>query len=582
MDKTDFAKELLASDENQFARAGKVVESLIKTLKNIMIYPEDNPIPQEQKRRFFEKFSEFLDDYDELRLEVRYSQIYYRGEMIHQDYRQKEGLAYSMHRDGVSEITFKQGLTLKELSDILGVLKRGLALGTMEDDLVTLLWEQDFEHVSYGVVDEFLGDEPEIPLLADSLSDFSRLDNASSVYSSEIDLHKEKRTDGDQKEEAKVQKSLHNVKRFVEEEVIKIDHLLEKDESYDGMDGVLSIMEEILSGQAELREFQDTVGLVEKTLDRLLEEGEFKSSYRIVRLLREIEQSSRETSPGRTSRIGQALQRAGDSGRMKLVGAVLNKAEEADLRWAKAYLGSLHWNSIYNMVNMLGELKNYPARRMVCDVLAAFGKEHLQMVTRGISDPRWYVVRNVVGILGKIGNPKAVPYLAETVKHEEFRVRRETVRSLEMIGGPEAAKVLLAALDDPSPRIRIKALSLLGKAGQKMAFEPVLRIIRNKNFKEKSEEEKKAILFSLAEIGRDQAVVILKKIARKRTWFVREKDQETKLLAVKALGSINTDQARGALEELSRKGKKELRQLSKNILERLGRRIAREGQDHDN
>lgn len=582
MDRMNLEKGLLGSDEAEFLRVGKIVESLIKTLKNIMIYPQDNPIPQEQKKRFFEKFSEFLDDYGELKLEVRYSQISYKGEMIHQDYKQKEGLAYSMHRDGISEITFKAGLNLRELSDLLEVFKRGLTLSTMEDDLVTLLWEHDFEHISYKVVDEFLGEEPEIPLLDKSVSDSNQPDNLSSVYRSEIDLPEEKGTEGNEEEQAVVQKSLQNVKRFVEEEVIKIDHLLEKDEGYDGMGNVLSIMEEILSPQTELPEFKETTTLMETTLNRLLEDGDFESSFRVVKLFRELERGYRETSPQRSSRLVQAINRAGDSVRIKLVGAALDRDEKLDLKWAKAYLSSLHWNSILNILNMLGELKNYPARRMVSDVLAFFGKDHLQMVARGISNHRWYVVRNVVGVLGKIGDTKAIPYLRETIKHDEFRVRRETVRSLELIGGFEALKVLLLALDDSSSRIRIKAFSLLGKAGQKIAFEPILRMAKSKDFKEKSEEEKKAILFSLAEIGKDQAVGVLKKIAKKRSWFARGRDQQTKILAVKALGIINTTQARDLLEELSRKAKKELRQISKNTLERLDRQMAKEAQHHDN
>jgi HEAT repeat protein len=215
-------------------------------------------------------------------------------------------------------------------------------------------------------------------------------------------------------------------------------------------------------------------------------------------------------------------------------------------------------------------------------VLAAFGKEHFQMVTRGLSDHRWYVVRNVVGILGKMGNPKAIPYLRDTIKHEESRVRRETIRTLELIGSPEAAQVMLLALDDPSPRLRIKALNLLGKTGGRIALEPLSQILKSKHFKEKSEEEKKAILFSLAEMGTDEVVPALKKIAKKRTWFGREKDQETKILAIKALGLINTTQSQHALEELTRKGKKTLREVSKRILEKLGRRIVKEAQDHDN
>lgn len=581
MDELNSDKGLLVSPETEFLRAGKVVQSLLKTLKNIMIYPEDNPIPLEQKKKFFQQISEFLDDYEELRLQIRYSQLYYRGEMIYQDHKEKEGLAYSMHRDGISEITLKEGLTANELSNLMQVFKAGLSLSSLEDDLVTLLWEHDLDHISYRVIDEFLGEEPEITLVEQPFSDFNRLDDTSSVHYSEVNLPERQGREEDEKSRATVQKSLKNVKGFVEEEVIKIDHLLKKDEDFQGMQEVLSIIQEVLSPETELPEFNDTVRSVEKTLDGLLENGEFQSSFMIVKFIRQLEQSYREKSPRRSSRLAEAVNRAADSERIKLIVAALNKDEQMDLKWARAYLGSLHWNSIFNILNMLGELRAYQTRRMTCDVLAAFGKEHFQMVTRGLRDHRWYVVRNVVGVLGRIGNPKAIPYLKDTIKHEESRVRRETIRALELMGGPEAARVMLLALDDPSTRLRIKAVNLIGKTGEKAALEPLSEMMKSKHFKEKSEEEKKAVLFSLAEVGKDQVVPALGKIARKRSWFGRQKDQDAKILAIKALGLIDTAGSRHTLEELSRKGKKELREISQRILKKLDRRIGPEAQDHD-
>jgi HEAT repeat protein len=260
----------------------------------------------------------------------------------------------------------------------------------------------------------------------------------------------------------------------------------------------------------------------------------------------------------------------------------LNRKEKPDLEWAKAYLDSLRWNSIFNILNMLGELNTYPARRMVCEVLADLGKEHFEMVARGVTDHRWYVVRNVVGILGRIGNPKALTYLKDTIKHDELQVRRETIRTLELIGGSEATQILLLALDDSSPRIRIRAINLLGKIGDNKVLEPLLKIVKDKEFKNKSEEEKKAYLFTLAEIGGNQVVPDLKKIARRGNWFARERDLETKVLAIKSLGLINTPESQNALEELSLKGKKQLREISKKTLERLNRQLPKEEKIYEN
>jgi HEAT repeat protein len=575
-------KDVLASDQTEVLNVKKLVELLIKTLKSTMIYPEDNPIPQEQKRKLFQRITQFLHENDQLCLEVINSQLYYKGEFIYQDTKENEGLVYSLHRDGISEITFKKDLTIQELNDLLEVFKVGTGSSSLEDDLVTMLWENDFDHISYKVIEEFIGMENVTSMLDFAFSDFEKMEKRLRVLYSEMDLHAAVESKREEQERMKVQNTFQNVKNFVKDEVIKIDQLLEKDKNYDGIEGVLSVLEEVFAQDKEIFEFNESVKVVEKTMDQLLERGDFKSTYKTIQLIEELGQTYKDKSPQRASRLAESINRAGDSERIKLVSSALNKEKELDLEWAKAYLSSLNWNSIFNILNMLGELKTYPARRMVCEVLADMGKEHFEMVARGLTDHRWYVVRNVVGILGKIGDPKALPYLKDTIKHDEVQVRRETIRALELIGGPEVAQVLLLALNDHSPRIRIKAINLLGKIGEKEILKPLLKIVKDKDFKNKSEEEKKAYLFSLVGIGKDQVVQDLKKIIRKGRWFIREKDLETKILTIKALGLINTPKSQNALKELSQKGKKQLREISRRTLERLDRQFSKEDQTNEN
>ena len=42
------------------------------------------------------------------------------------------------------------------MMDFLNIVRKGDFLNRMEDDLVTLLWEKDFSHITFTTVDEFL------------------------------------------------------------------------------------------------------------------------------------------------------------------------------------------------------------------------------------------------------------------------------------------------------------------------------------------------------------------------------------------------------------------------------------------
>ena len=77
-------------------------------------------------------------------------------------------------------------------------------------------------------------------------------------------------------------------------------------------------------------------------------------------------------------------------------------------------------------------------------LLKEMGKgSSLPFVSR-LEDPRWFLVRNVVGILGDIGDVGILPQLKKVAVHGDPRVRREVVRTLTRFGTPECEELIIA------------------------------------------------------------------------------------------------------------------------------------------
>src|SRR5207302_736699 len=61
-----------------------------------------------------------------------------------------ESIAWTLYKDGVRSLAFKPGVEEAEIVNFLGVLQRARNLqADAADDLLTLLWAQDFQFVSY-------------------------------------------------------------------------------------------------------------------------------------------------------------------------------------------------------------------------------------------------------------------------------------------------------------------------------------------------------------------------------------------------------------------------------------------------
>src|SRR3990172_11445186 len=164
----------------------ELISFLTRTLKTMFLYPQNNPIPKEFKKNLYEKFCHFLDEYEELKFVAEQNKLLLLGELIHEDASGEEGIALAMYRDGIREIVIKNGLKAEELEDFLEALKTSLQSKSVDDDLVTLLWEKDFLHLRYTVVEQ-ASDLPEpIVLESGSSVEFEK------IYYSEVSLADEK------------------------------------------------------------------------------------------------------------------------------------------------------------------------------------------------------------------------------------------------------------------------------------------------------------------------------------------------------------------------------------------------------
>ncbi|GMR04266.1 MAG: HEAT repeat domain-containing protein [Thermodesulfobacteriota bacterium] len=214
-------------------------------------------------------------------------------------------------------------------------------------------------------------------------------------------------------------------------------------------------------------------------------------------------------------------------------------------------------------------------RRNLVEVIVMFGNLMIPFVMEGLKSDSWYVVRQMVTILGELGDPEFVGVLEETYDHHGFdnRIKKEVLKSLARIPSPESTAFLLKALEDEDASLSKQAIVSLGVLRDPAAVESIGEIaLKWEPFADRNEAQKEAIK-ALGFIGDRRAVEILSKIISRKSWFGKRSNHELKQLAVSSLGMIGGDEAFEAIEKVYKDSEGELYATCKRILDKREKRL---------
>ncbi len=570
----DLAEEMVMVEgvetDEELLLARELTTFFLKTFKAIRFYPPDNPALKGFKDQLFKKFQYFLNKYPSFILQIGEFTLSFKERVFYENRDPKSSLAFLLYKDGLRELRFTRGLEEWEVQGLMEVIKGSENLNDLEDDLVTLLWEKDFVHISYLATDEFLEDTPiSIP---ENVDQFRRkLIFKPLAYNVQVDLVDEEEADLDQLLAQSVGPTPTRDKEvyfLTLEELERLKGEVENEIDPTSVFNVADILFEILGLEKEQEPFRVTANLLLKILDGLLTLGEFqRASDLLKRLLIMIK--TYELKEWQVETLQQLTQSAGDEVRIARIGRILEGEQGVRLEEVNEYLILLQQNSIRPLINLLGELKNSKTRRVVCDALSEIGKNAVELFTPFIDDRRWFLVRNIVYILGRIGKEKALPHLQKAFNHEEIRVRREAVQALGLIGGPKAVSMLIKALADKDPRIRAMAAINLGRIGKNIGLAALLEVVQSKEFQKKEPAEMKAFLDAIGMVGSNEALPVLQQLLERKSLFGMAKKDEIRPGVANTLAMIGTPEAKALLQKGSQSKEEAIRNACQQALRTL-------------
>ena len=125
--------------------------------------------------------------------------------------------------------------------------------------------------------------------------------------------------------------------------------------------------------------------------------------------------------------------------------------------------------------------------------------------------PEWYVMRNVVFLLGRAASDAGLDVLDRLSSHPEIRVRKEVLASLVRIRGSRAEEMIVRFLKDPDPGLGALAADRLGEMGARQVL-PILTEMLTADRKALQKDPERAVGFvsAIGNLGGQPEIALLR------------------------------------------------------------------------
>jgi len=534
--------------------AREIIQALIKAKKTFRLYPETNPMYAKTIEDTNVKFRSFFDYRDELTFKIKQNEIFCDSEQIYSSLQREDNLALFFFKDGLREITFKKGFSVKELEDFLKILTVDYDREVLDDDVVTLLWERDFQNLKYVVDEAFLTEEEdyESEAIREIKEKAPEADELTRAYE---DSFKEE-TVTDAVIVPLTDKDLHTVVKEIEKD------------AQDKTGKLITIIFEMLYQAENKSEYEDVVHFLNSLIEYSITHGELEAALNILKKTKEVSANRSVAEEARKS-LNLVFSFLGFESTVKLLGELLDSGLEINEKTWNDYVAFLDKNAIQPFITILGELKSIPARKNVISALISLGRKDMPGLAKGLADSRWYVVRNIIYILGKIGDKAAVEHLLKTVNHSDIRVRKEGIKALGELGAPGVFPVLRECLNDPELQIRTAAARALGNIHSTTAKSLILQKMTSATFAKTEFAEKKEFYEVLSRWKDGDVMEFLTRAFKKKTFFKRALNDENRACAAYGLGLLGSKEALPLLNKEKDSKNKLLREYVYSAVKRI-------------
>jgi HEAT repeat protein len=440
-------------------------------------------------------------------------------------------------------LVLRKGVEDEEISRFLQTVARARLLAAdATDDLLTLLWHQEFTGIRYRfaevVSDPWVYDPQALTLEAQPPGP----EATSKLIHEEVQVS---RPEGlvDLEE-------FDGTLYFLDEvEIAELTRQVEEEYQRDARAAALSILFDVFEQENDAAVREEVLHVLETLFPNLLVRGEFRTVASILRELRGVGERLKLLDEAARARIAAF---EGQLSQPETIAQLLQSLDEAAQLPGEEDLGEvlreLRAPALGAILEHLPRLVSSEVRAVIGAAAERLAQANTTALVSLLGTLGAEALPGAIRLAGRLNLLNAVPVLSELMRHQIPEVRLAAVEVLGQLGTPGALAALEAAIDDEDRAVRGAALASVVSRLYGGAVRRLEAAVQGRGPVALERAEKRQVFEAYAMVAGPAAVNLLRDMVLPSGLFRRKTATDTRTCAVYALGKIRSPEVRALLE----------------------------------
>jgi HEAT repeats len=529
--------------EPPFPRA--LVEEMLRAFQRAarahQLYLHNNPIYLKSVDAARGAFAAIWAHADEFVLLVTEGELLWEGAVVlSEPEKAADSLPWLLYKDGIRELRFLRGFEQEELVALFDLLRRARVAQPDEDDLLTMLWEQDFGCLRYSYVD----------LAVDNVTPVD------SIASEERPTHVPPPAQAEEEEEQS-RAGIVNIDDFDstlyfldEKEIDYLRTEVEKEYASDLRRNVLTVLLDIFEQQRAPEVRDEVAGTLEGLIVTLLSSGQLRT---VAFMLREVLITA-ERAPELAGKTKARLLSLPDRlSQPSALGQLLQTLEEAVEMPPQDALGELFEQlrpvALGTVFAWIGRTQNARVRTLLEAAAARLAASNTGELVKLIGSNDRAVATEAIRRAGALKSAAAVAPLGKVLAEGDAALRLSAAQALGEIGSPGAMQWLERAVEDSDRDVRVATVRTLAQRLHRPGLPRIEAAVKGRAVRDADLTEKVAFFEAYGALCGEGGVPVLDAILHARGFLGKREDGELRACAAMALGRIRTESATVSLQK---------------------------------